>query len=56
MGRYLRGDVILAPIAFEERDGAKTRPAIVISAAENGDLQICPVSSHPPTDAPSIPI
>ena len=51
MGRYMRGDVILAPVAFEERDGAKTRPAIVISAAENGDVQICPVSSRPPTDA-----
>jgi len=56
MGRYLRGDVILAPIAFEERERSKTRPAIVISAAENGDLQICPVSSHPPMDAPCIPI
>ncbi|MDO9035936.1 MAG: type II toxin-antitoxin system PemK/MazF family toxin [Methanoregula sp.] len=56
MGRYLPGDVILAPVAFEERGGAKTRPAIVISAAENGDVQICPVSSHPPTDAPCIPI
>jgi mRNA-degrading endonuclease toxin of MazEF toxin-antitoxin module len=56
MGRYLRGDVILAPVAFEERGGAKTRPAIVISATENGNVQICPVSSRPPTDAPCIPI
>ena len=56
MGRYQRGDVILAPVAFEERGGAKTRPAIVIFAAENGDVQICPVSSRPPTDAPCIPI
>ena len=56
MGSYLRGDVILAPVAFEERGGAKIRPAIVISAAENGDVQICPVSSRPPTDAPCIPI
>jgi len=56
MGRYLRGDVILAPVPFEERGGAKTRPAIVISAAENGEMQICPVSSRPPTDGPWIPI
>ncbi|MDP3565145.1 MAG: type II toxin-antitoxin system PemK/MazF family toxin [Methanoregula sp.] len=56
MGRYLQGDVILAPVAFEERGGAKTRPAIVISAADNGDMQICPVSSRPPTDAPCVPI
>jgi len=56
MGRYLQGDVILAPVTFEERGGAKTRPAVVISASENGDVQICPVSSRPPTDAPCIPI
>jgi mRNA interferase MazF len=56
MGSYLRGDVILAPVAFEERGGVKMRPAIVISASENGDVQICPVSSRPPTDAPCIPI
>ena len=56
MGRYLRGDVILAPVPFEERGGAKTRPAIVISAADNGDVQICPVSSRPPADAPCVPI
>lgn len=56
MGRYQQGDVILAPIAFEERCSAKTRPAIVISASENGEVQICPVSSHTPTDAPCIPI
>lgn len=56
MGRYLPGDVILAPVAFEERDGAKTRPAVVVSASENGDVKICPVSSRPPTDALCIPI
>ena len=56
MGHYRRGDVILAAVAFEEPVGAKTRPAIVISAAENGDLQICPVSSRPPAGAPCIPI
>ncbi len=56
MGRYLRGDVILAPVAFEERSGAKTRPAVVISATETGNIRICPVSSRPPTDAPCIPI
>lgn len=56
MGRYLRGDVILAPVAFEERGGTKTRPAVVISATDTGTIRICPVSSRPPTDAPCIPI
>jgi mRNA interferase MazF len=56
MGRYQRGDVILAPVAFEERGGAKTRPAIVISATEDGDVRICPISSRPSTDTHCIPI
>jgi mRNA interferase MazF len=56
MGRYVRGDVILAPVPFEERHGAKTRPAVVVSATENGDLCVCPVSSKPPSDAPCHPL
>jgi len=56
MGRYNRGDVILAPVPFQERNGAKTRPAIVLATRENGDLLICPVSSRPPSDAPFVPV
>ena len=56
MGHYVRGDVILAPVPFEERHGAKTRPALVVSVQENGDLCVCPVSSKSPSDAPCIPI
>ncbi|MGB7992295.1 type II toxin-antitoxin system PemK/MazF family toxin [Methanoregula sp.] len=56
MGRYVRGDVILASVPFEERHGTKTRPALVVSVRENGDLIVCPISSRPPSDAPCIPI
>jgi len=56
MGSYRRGDVVLAPVAFEERGGAKKRPAVVVDAGTSGELQICPVSSKPPSDAPCIPI
>jgi len=56
MGRFVRGDVIIAPVPFEERGGVKTRPAVVISSRENDDICVCPVSSRPPTDAPCIPI
>ncbi|MFA5331096.1 MAG: type II toxin-antitoxin system PemK/MazF family toxin [Methanoregula sp.] len=56
MGHYSRGDVILAPVPFDERHGAKTRPAVVISTRENGDVCVCPISSRPPTDAPCIPL
>lgn len=56
MGHYSRGDVILAPVPFEENRGRKTRPAVVISAMENGDVCVCPVSSRPPADSPVIPL
>lgn len=56
MGSYTRGDVILATVPFDERHGAKTRPAVVVSVRENGDLCVCPVSSRPPSYAPCVPI
>jgi hypothetical protein len=56
MGEYLRGDVILAPVALDDRSRVKTRPAIVIASAGTGVIRICPVSSKPPSDAPCVPI
>ncbi len=56
MGRFVRGDVILAPVPFDERRDTKTRPAVVVSARENGDVCVCPVSSKSPSGAPSIPL
>ena len=56
MGLYIRGDVVIAPVAFDERSGAKTRPAVVIASGPASEVYICPVSSKPPTDAPCVPI
>jgi hypothetical protein len=56
MGHYIRGDVVIAPVAFEERSGAKTRPAVVIATGRTHEVYLCPVSSKPPTDTPCVPI
>lgn len=56
MGQYLRGDVLLASVALDNRSVPKTRPVIVICASEDGTVHVCPVSSKPPTDAPSLPL
>ena len=56
MGKYVRGDVILAPVPFEERHGSKTRPAVVLVELESGTIQVCPISSRPPSDSPSLAI
>lgn len=56
MGHYSRGDVVLAPVACEDRGGVKTRPAVVIGTKEQGYVYLCPVSSKPSSDAPCMPI
>jgi mRNA interferase MazF len=56
MGHYTRGDVVIAPVAFEERSGIKTRPSVVIATGKNNEVYVCPVSSKPSFDASCIPI
>jgi hypothetical protein len=56
MGLFIRGDVVIAPVAFEERSGVKTRPAVVIATGTNNEVYLCPVSSKPASDAPCVPI
>jgi hypothetical protein len=56
MGHYIRGDVVIAPVAFEERRGTKTRPAVVIATGPSHEVALCPVSSKPPSDAPCVSI
>ena len=56
MGQYICGDVLLASVALDSRAAKKTRPVIVIRTDADGTVHICPVSSKPPTDAPSLPL
>jgi hypothetical protein len=56
MGQYVKGDVLLASVALDDRTSPKTRPVVVIHTEEPGIARICPVSSKPPSDAPCIPI
>jgi len=56
MGHYIQGDVVIAPVAFDKRSGAKTRPAVVVASGPTNEVYLCPVSSKPPKDAPGVPI
>jgi len=56
MGLFIRGDVVIAPVAFDERSGAKTRPVVVIASGPTNEVYLCPVSSKPPADSPCVPI
>jgi mRNA interferase MazF len=56
MGQYVKGDVLLASVALDDRTPPKIRPVVVTGTEEPGKVCICPVSSKPPSDAPCIPI
>jgi mRNA interferase MazF len=56
MGRYVRGDVVLASVRIDAKSGTKVRPCIVVSATETGTLVVCPVSSQPACDSMTVPI
>jgi hypothetical protein len=56
MGHYSRGDVVIVSVALDERNGTKTRPAVVIGSGEHSDIFLCPISSRPAPDAPCVPV
>ncbi len=56
MGQYTRGDVVIAPVAIDDRSIVKTRPAVVIGTGTQGEIYLCPVSSKPSSDAHPVPI
>lgn len=56
MGQYVKGDVLLASVALDDMTLPKTRPVVVIRTEEPGMVCICPVSSKPPSDGPSLPL
>jgi mRNA interferase MazF len=56
MGQYVKGDVLLASVALDDRTPPKIRPVVVIHIEEPGWVSVCPVSSKPPSDAPSLPL
>jgi len=56
MGRYVSGDVLLAAVRIGGGGEEKVRPVVVIAAGENGCLLVCPVSSSPSFDGPSVPL
>jgi mRNA interferase MazF len=56
MGHYCRGDVVIAPVACEEKGGIKTRPAVVVGTGDRGEVFVCPISSKPSSDAHFVPV
>jgi len=56
MGRFVKGDVVVAPFPFFDLMAAKKRPALVIAALTGDDVLLCQITSKGVSDSYAIAI
>lgn len=45
MGRFVKGQVVVAPFPFSDLSGSKNRPALVIASLSGDDLILCQITT-----------
>lgn len=45
MGKFIKGDVVVAPFPFSDLSSAKKRPVVVIAALDGEDVLVCQITS-----------
>lgn len=56
MGRFVKGDVVVAPFPFSDLSGAKRRPMLVVAELAGDDIIVCQITSKARSDGYSIVI
>jgi len=56
VGRFVKGDVVVAPFPFTDLTGSKRRPALVVAVLTGDDVILCQITSVARRDAYSIPL
>lgn len=56
MGKFVKGDVVVAPFPFSDLSAAKRRPALVIAALTGDDVILCQITSKSVADSYAISI
>jgi len=56
MGRFVKGDIVVAPFPFSDLTASKRRPALVVAALTGDDVLLCQITSQARSDSYSIPI
>jgi mRNA interferase MazF len=56
MGRFVKGDIVVAPFPFSDLTASKRRPALVLAALTGDDVLLCQITSQAKSDTYSIPI
>ncbi|HAO19497.1 MAG TPA: growth inhibitor PemK [Desulfobacteraceae bacterium] len=56
MGKFIKGDVVVAPFPFSDLSSAKKRPVVVIAALDGEDVLVCQITSKSITDNYAVPL
>ncbi len=56
MGRFVKGDIVVAPFPFSDLSTTKSRPAVVVTALTGDDVVLCQITSKTITDSYAIPL
>jgi mRNA interferase MazF len=56
MGKFIKGDVAVAPFPFSDLSATKKRPALVVAALTGDDVLLCQITSKITMDEYAIPI
>jgi mRNA interferase MazF len=56
MGRFVKGEVVVAPFPFSDLSTSKKRPAVVVAVLTGDDVVLCQITSKTITDSYAIPV
>lgn len=56
MGKFVKGDVVVAPFPFSDLSASKKRPALVIAKLTGDDVILCQITSKTISDSYAIPL
>ena len=54
MGKFIKGDVVVAPFPYSDLTASKKRPALVIAPLEGDDVILCQITSQKKKDDYSV--
>ncbi len=56
MGKFVKGDVVVAPFPYSDLTASKKRPALVVAPLDGDDVILCQITSKLKSDEYSIPL
>ncbi len=54
MGKFVKGDVVVAPFPFSDLSANKKRPALIVATMQGDDVILCQITSKTVSDSYAI--